>query len=388
LLLTFAGGRGHADPLVPVARAAVAAGHRVAFSGRPAALPALAAAGFATVPTGTDRGAGPASITPLRPPDPVREERVLRDGFAGTLARERAAAVLDLLAEWRADALVCDETDFGAMVAAECLGIPYAVVIVIAAGGFVRAGVVAPPLASLRAEHGLPPDGGAVPASAALVLAPFPPAFRDPAYPLSPDTVAVRPAALDPGPHAPPPPWLPALGRERPVVAVTLGTVFNVESGDLFTRVLAGTAMLPVDVVAAVGPQIDPAALGPQPANVHVTRFVAWPDLLPRSRVMVSHGGSGSVLGALAHGLPSLLLPLGADQPHNARRCAALGIGRVLDPVDATAEQIRDAVGAVLDDEPTAERARRWAARCRDLPTAGAAVDALARRVSAARPAR
>ena len=53
----------------------------------------------------------------------------------------------------------------------------------------------------------------------------------------------------------------------------------------------------------------------------------------PALRLVVSHGGSGSVVGALAHGLPMVLLPLGADQPQNARRCAELGVARVLDAV-------------------------------------------------------
>jgi UDP:flavonoid glycosyltransferase YjiC (YdhE family) len=35
ILFTFAGGSGHLEPLIPIARAAEAAGHTVAFSGRP-----------------------------------------------------------------------------------------------------------------------------------------------------------------------------------------------------------------------------------------------------------------------------------------------------------------------------------------------------------------
>ena len=53
---------------------------------------------------------------------------------------------------------------------------------------------------------------------------------------------------------------------------------------------------------------------------------------------MVSHGGSGSVIDALAHGLPMVLIPLGADQPLNAARCEALGVARVLDAATATPE--------------------------------------------------
>jgi MGT family glycosyltransferase len=133
-----------------------------------------------------------------------------------------------------------------------------------------------------------------------------------------------------------------------PTVYFTLGTVFNLESGDLFERVLAGLAGLEADVVATVGAEIDPAELGPLPPHVRVERFLPQAEVLLRSSAVVSHGGSGSVLGALAHGLPQVLIPMGADQPLNASRCEELGLARVLDPVAATAASVREAVTAVL----------------------------------------
>jgi hypothetical protein len=88
----------------------------------------------------------------------------------------------------------------------------------------------------LRAEHGLPPDPELRAPSRHLALAPCPPSFRDPAFPLPATAVAIRPG----GPGPPPP--RRAGRRQRPLVFFTLGTVFNVESGDLFERVLAGCA--------------------------------------------------------------------------------------------------------------------------------------------------
>ena len=70
-----------------------------------------------------------------------------------------------------------------------------------------------------------------------------------------------------------------------------------------------------------------PAAVGPQPANVRVEEFVAQTEVLPEADVVVCHGGSGSVVGALACGVPLLVLPMGADQMDNAARVAALGVG-------------------------------------------------------------
>jgi UDP:flavonoid glycosyltransferase YjiC (YdhE family) len=68
------------------------------------------------------------------------------------------------------------------------------------------------------------------------------------------------------------------------------------------------------------------------------------------------------MLGALAHGLPSVLLPMGADQPLNAARGEKLGIARALDAVTATPGDVREAVSAVLADPSY----RRAAERLRD----------------------
>ena len=55
VLFTFTGGRGHVEPLIPIAHAAKAAGHTVAFAGRPSILPAVEALGFGVFPTESAR---------------------------------------------------------------------------------------------------------------------------------------------------------------------------------------------------------------------------------------------------------------------------------------------------------------------------------------------
>ena len=121
------------------------------------------------------------------------------------------------------------------------------------------------------------------------------------------------------------------LAPNPPAIYVTLGTIFNTTSGDLFERLLAGLADCDADVVATVGRGIDPADLGHQPANVRVERFLPQDEVLPLVDLVVSHGGSGSLMASLANGLPSVLLPLGADQPHNATRAEELGVAFSLD---------------------------------------------------------
>lgn len=352
VLFGFVGGRGHVDPLLPLARAVAAAGHQVAFSASRSMEAAVHAAGFEVLPPlpGTPpRVPEPAERMPLLEVDRGREEGDLRDRFARDGARRRAELVLARAPGWRPDVIVVDEADFGAVIAAERLGIPCATLIVLPAGGMVRPDVVAEVLDAVRREHGLPPDPGLERMRGGLVIDPSPPGYRDPSDPLPRSTIRAALVVPDPAAAMGEPPWTPAR-PDGPAAYATLGTVFNLESGDLLSRVLDAFGAFPGDVLVTVGDGLDPAALGSAPPHVHVERFVPQARVLPHVDVVVSHGGSGSVLGALAHGRPMVLIPMGADQPWNGDRCAALGAARVLDPVRATPADIRAAVDSVLDD--------------------------------------
>jgi UDP:flavonoid glycosyltransferase YjiC (YdhE family) len=360
LLFAFVGGRGHFDPLGPIARAAVFAGHTVAFTAGRSMIPTVEASGFTAFPTtpGQPADDGPPERRPLVEVDIEREERDLRELFVRDGARRRATGMLARIGGWRPDVVVCDEVDFGSVIAAERLGVPYATVVVLAAGGMIRPDVVAAALDEVRAEHGLPPDPALAALSRHLVLVPAPSSFRDPGDPLPPTAQPVRIFAPDPSLAASSPPWH-AVRPDAGAVYMTLGTIFNLESGDLFGRVLAGLQDHRGDVVVTVGAEIDPAEFGPQPANFHIERFLPQAAVLPHVEVVVSHGGSGSVLGALAHGRPMVLLAMGADQPRNAARCAALGVARVLDPVRATPDDVREEVRIVRTNPSYRQAAER-----------------------------
>ena len=351
LLFSFVGGRGHLDPLLPLANAATAQGHDVRVAGRPSMEAAVVDAGHRFVAVQPDVVA-PALIVPLAEPDPDRERLVLRDGFAGRTARLRATDVLVVCEQDRPDLVIADEIDFGALIAAEVLGIPRVVVTVSAAGDFVRPEVVAEPLAAVRATFGLPDDGLAMTIGVAVV-APVPPMFRDPGRLLPATTKWMRPAVLDTVPS--PSVWTTA--NDLPHIHVTLGTIFNMESGDLFARLLDAVAGLNADVVVTVGNDIDPSTFGAPPPHVRVERFLLPTSVFPGADLVISHGGSGTVVSALACGAPQLLLPMGADQPDNAARCEALGIGVALDPVRATPSAIGAAAARLLNDDRCRARA-------------------------------
>ncbi|WP_181772068.1 glycosyltransferase [Amycolatopsis pittospori] len=343
VLFTFAGGNGHFRPLLPIAQALAAAGHTIAFTGEPMMVPLITAAGFTAFPSGPDLGSD-GERRPLLPVDRDREDADFRDGFVRRTAPRRAEDVLALCETWAPDLLVCDEADHGPMIVAEKLGLPHATVLVIAAGALIRPDLVDDALNEVRAAYALPPQRNLETAYRHLVLSPFPESFRDPRFPLPPTTQSFHTPVPGRGPV---PGWYV---EGRPAVYFTLGTIFNTESGDLFTRVLAGLREVDATCVVTVGNLIDPAEFGPQPEHIHLANYLPQDDVLPYCDAVLTHGGSGSVLGAITHGLPMVLLPMGADQPHNGDRVTELGLGTVLDVIEATPADVRDAVSAVLRD--------------------------------------
>ena len=103
--------------------------------------------------------------------------------------------------------------------------------------------------------------------------------------------------------------------------------------------------------------------------------------MLPECTLAVIHGGAGSTMGALAFGLPLVLVPQGADQFFNTERVVAAGAGIGLPPGQFSADSVRHAVRALLDDEAYRTAAENIAREIAAMPDPAHAVAALERLV-------
>jgi MGT family glycosyltransferase len=135
------------------------------------------------------------------------------------------------------------------------------------------------------------------------------------------------------------------------LVYVTLGTVAgSMDDKAAYRCVLEAVSTLPVRVLLTVGKVLPLESLGALPANVHVERFVPQDDVLPHAAAVVCHGGSGTVIGTLAAGVPMVVTPLFADQPQNAARVQAVGAGLALPTRAASVDDTRRALVRVLEE--------------------------------------
>ena len=188
------------------------------------------------------------------------------------------------------------------------------------------------------------------------------------------EVLALRPTPLaDRAATAPP----------RPLVYVTFGTFFNANL-DPFRVVLEALADEPVDIVMTVGNDQDPAALAPFPRNARVERFIPQATVLAEAAAVVHHGGAGTTFGALAHGVPQVIIPQGADNFDHAAMCTRAGNAVTVLPGHVDPTTVASGLRQVLREPGYPVAARNTADEIAAMPGPDAVADAL--RAYARRP--
>lgn len=367
-------GFGHFIPIEPLATALVDSGHEVVIATAGDFCPHVEGAGFDTFPAGLSLESQLERANASIPEAglPFGKERFVSfvpRMLAGIAAPPRAADLAALLRTWQPDLLVHDETELGGPVAAAAAGIPWAAHSVGILRPLSMLRLAGETLAPLAAEWGVDvgPFAGLF---RYLYLDVCPPGLQSDEITQVEVAHPLRGVDLDapvgPAEAARVPPWLDDLDPGRPTVYLSLGTIFNSDPG-IFRTILAGLAEEPVNVIVTLGPDADPAVLGPQPANVYVAGFIPQDLLLPRCDAVINQGGT-AILSILAHGLPLLVLPRGANQFHNAETCVDAGVGRALLPGEVAPAPVRREVRLLLDDPGYRERAGRIAGQIAAMP--------------------
>ncbi|MGW2086723.1 glycosyltransferase [Streptomyces sp. NPDC001880] len=370
-------GSGHFQPLVPFIDACTARGDDVLVVAPPALEALLASRKQPYRISGElpqeelarvmERGLA------LSPEDAVA--MTVREVFGRLCTAAMLPALEEACRDWRPDLVLHETFEFASVVAAERHGVPHARVAVSAAR-FTGA-----------TDHLLGP-----------VLDPYGPGIAERL--LAAPYLTRLPASLDPSPYAATrryhenlrqealPDWWD--GAEEPLVHVTLGTEAGVlpTATGLYRAVVEAVSVLPVRVLLTTGHHIDAADLGPLPPHVHAEPWVPQADVLRSASLVVCHGGSGTVYGALAAGVPVVCVPLFADQPENARLATEAGAGAAVAPTGGPANEppvlspddvrsIRAAAERVLEEPAYRVRAQSLADEVRTTATAAELLAAL-----------
>lgn len=375
ILFTSTGGDGHLLPLLPLAGAFAARGEDVRVAAPSSQRERLERERLPVAEVGPSPQDIRAEVAAHRQRVerlPIRERRAV--AFSGRFGRIEAPLRLDglrrVIEQWAPDTVVYESADLAAPIAALEAGIPFV------HHAFGRAipqealRMAATAVAPLWDSVGLEPDplAGAYTRSYVDIC---PPSLRTPLPQRPRQTFALRPVDAAAGsPHE----------RDRPTVYATLGTIFN--DMQTFRLLLDALATIHCDAVLTIGRDRSAAELAPIPSNVTVLSYLPQAEILDRCDAVIAHGGSGSMLAALAYGRPLVLLPQGADQFDNAHACAALGTAEVILPQELAVDRLGDAITAVLNEPGYADVARSLAGEIAGMPSPATVADQIASRVA------
>jgi UDP:flavonoid glycosyltransferase YjiC (YdhE family) len=368
---------GHLHPLVPVATALAAAGHEVAVCTSESFRSEVEAFGLPHIAAGLDwltedRSTWQA-FPPMPPPGPEFAKFVVTV-FADVTTAKMVPDLLHIAQGWKPDLIIREAMEYGGAIVAERIGVPH---VSVAGNGYSAVDspevryfpgnrrMVGEPMARHRAAAGLEPDPEVLMPHRHLTLCFTPPSWDGPDAPRPANAFYLRhTSTVTPGAELPE--WARQL-PDRPTVYASLGTVFNKTPGVL-EAIVEALRDEPANVIVTIGSDEDPERFGPQPANVRLDPYLPQPLLLQHCDVFVTHGGFNSVKESLAAGVPMVVVPITADQPYNAERCAAQGVGRIIDPAGRSPEAIRDAVRDVLSNTVYGDNVRRVQAEMAALP--------------------
>ena len=379
ILFTSTPAVGHVHPMVPLARAFRDRGDRLAWATGAEVCPMLAKEGFEAAPSGLgadesrqefyDRFPEYAYLAPIDGPSFMFPRL-----FGTVRAPPMLMDLLPIVRDWKPDLIIHDAAEFAGPIAAGVAGIPSVTHTFGALTPKERVTAASREVAHLWEKNGLEvrPFAGNY---EFLYLDIYPESLSLDERSHVPFVQPIRSEGFALPGNEPIPAWRECEAA-LPLVYFTLGTVF-MGDGTLIAAVISGLRDLPIRLIVTVGPHGDPGALAEQPHNVHVARYLRQSDLLPLCAAVVSHAGSGTLLAAMAAGLPQVCLPQAADQFGNAAACARAGAGIQIQPEHIASDSVRDAARRLLTDTSYREQASILAEEIAGMPTPNAVADLL-----------
>jgi UDP-N-acetylglucosamine transferase subunit ALG13 len=346
--------RSHLLPTLPLAGALRDSGCEVTYATGPDAVGWVRSHGLEAVPAGLTRekfmqlysARYSEEIAGLDPD--ARLAHLLLYGLVGISAPAAARDMLPLVAAWRPQVVVGTMADWASEVAAASVGAAHVV------HGFgppkgdgLRDRLFAA-LDSVHAECGVEPRPLSERVSD-IYLDIWPPSLSSSTGDLSyPCAWLLRPQDVMPTDAA----RLAEAGGGHGVAAtvyVTAGTTYTTPAG-LLETIVEALRDAPVRAVVTVGPDGDPNRFGRLPDHIRVERFVPQAELLPHCDAVICHGGAGTTLGALAHGVPLVIVPVASDHHEVAESTVSAGCALALPLASSTPASVAASLEAVLAD--------------------------------------
>lgn len=147
------------------------------------------------------------------------------------------------------------------------------------------------------------------------------------------------------------------LSAGPPPIVFTLGSAAVLDAGDFYEQSAEAARLLNLRAVLLVGNDPDNIPRAPVRDNICIAKYASFSRLFPRASVIVHQGGVGTTAQALRAGKPMVVMPYSHDQPDNARRVRRLGVAKVVQRKNYTAERAARMITGLLSNPRYAGRA-------------------------------
>ncbi|MEV6606158.1 glycosyltransferase [Kutzneria sp. NPDC051319] len=351
---------GHIIPQLPIARVFQGRGDEVAWVAGESVAPVLAAEGMELLPVGHSVEDVVAEVLRTTGHDLMQGVTVETEAefFAGARVDLDHDDALRAARSWQPDLIIAEHFDFIGRLVGAALDVPVASLAYGPAMIPETTEAVTVRIARRFQERGLTYE------PARWYLDTCPPALQLSGWRAPRNRLALRPEA-----HLVPDGSAPTAASDRgrrPRVLVTFGTVYVVP--EVITPILRELLLQDVDIRVTLGTRATAADFDVQSDRLEFVGFTPLAELLIDVDVVVTVGGAGTVLGSLAHGVPLVVTPMGADQPIHAERVAAAGAG-ISFPLGAAPDAVARASAMVLADPVYRDIARKIAAEIAAMPS-------------------
>jgi MGT family glycosyltransferase len=376
ILFTLQPGWAHFNPLINIAKLLIKNGHTVAFVTSKKFSHHILKDNFACFSAGIDWEMSRAhEVFPELQYVAISEHGLLMAHiFLERTALPMAKDVLQVAQSWQADMIISDYTEFGGRIAAETLNIPSVIIgfgVRFSANNLKR--VFSEAISKLRSAFNLSPDPEMNLIYRHVCLNFISPRWFQGVSEIMPSDYFFTPQGFEGNDNEPVVSLLDKLPA-YPIVHAGLGTVYN-KNIDFNKKIIESFCKQPINLIFATGhgTNINEYKQFERYDNIRITSFISYKQLLPHCDAMICHAGYNTLMSAIFHEVPILLLPLTGDHPHLTQHSIANQFAltieealepnsfgaKLINPNKVTIKSIRYAINRLVSEETFSHHIKR-----------------------------
>jgi UDP:flavonoid glycosyltransferase YjiC (YdhE family) len=142
-----------------------------------------------------------------------------------------------------------------------------------------------------------------------------------------------------------------------PPLVFTLGSAAVLDAGDFYEQSALAAEMLGMRAVLLVGNDPENLSKHRVSKNICIVPYAPYSKLFLKALALIHQGGVGTTAQALRAGKPMIVMPYSHDQPDNARRVRRLGVAKIIQRKNYTAERTVRAIRILLKNPSYRENA-------------------------------